>query len=392
MCSVKSWSCDDVGNWLKENGLEDYVPLLCEQHKVDGPALLALTEDDLKNPPLNIQVLGHVKKLSLKLGHLKEEDIECRLKRYHVADTVIDGFKTSRKRFSNFYDRNNNDTQNEILKPVLCFIYALCVSFLVAIGIVVCDNRVPDIRRNPPLPDLFLDNVAFVPWAFKASEIIYIIMVSIGFSLSIFHKNRSVMLRRFFYMQGTLMFLRLFTILLTSLSVPGVHLYKYCKKYTGVQVILQQAVHIISGIGLSVGGVRTCGDLFFSGHTVNLTLINLTIIEYSYKTRIRHLRILTWLLNLFGMLFILAGHEHYSIDVVVAFFLTYGFFMYYHALAYNRSLMQRDAKRTRIWLPFFKYFESNCAGAVPNEFECPLFSWTSFKKRLTFYRDNYIAV
>lgn len=80
----------------------------------------------------------------------------------------------------------------------------------------------------------------------------------------------------------------------------------------------------------------------------------------------------TWVLNMFGIFFILSGHEHYSIDVFIAFYITSRLFLYYHTLANNQSLMQRDTGRTRIWFPLFSFFESDVDGIVPNEYESPL--------------------
>jgi hypothetical protein len=74
---------------------------------------------------------------------------------------------------------------------------------------------------------------------------------------------------------------------------------------------------------------------------------------------------------MFGIFFILAAHEHYSIDVFVAFYITSRLFLYYHTLANNQALMQRDSNRTRIWFPLFSFFESSVDGIVPNEYETP---------------------
>lgn len=76
----------------------------------------------------------------------------------------------------------------------------------------------------------------------------------------------------------------------------------------------------------------------------------------------------TWLINMFGIFFILAAHEHYSIDVFIAFYIASRLFLYYHTLANNQALMSHDSNRTRIWFPLFSYFESSVDGIIPNEY------------------------
>lgn len=72
---------------------------------------------------------------------------------------------------------------------------------------------------------------------------------------------------------------------------------------------------------------------------------------------------------MFGVFFILSAHEHYSIDVFVAFYITSRLFLYYHTLANNQALMSHDSNRTRIWFPMFSYFESSVDGIIPNEYD-----------------------
>lgn len=124
------------------------------------------------------------------------------------------------------------------------------------------------------------------------------------------------------------------------------------------------------GAGMSIQGVRTCGDYMFSGHTSALTILNFFITEYTPR-HLYFIHTFSWMLNMFGIFFILSAHEHYSIDVFIAFYITSRLFLYYHTLANNQALMQRDSTRTRIWFPLFSFFESEIDGIVPNEFDTP---------------------
>ena len=92
--------------------------------------------------------------------------------------------------------------------------------------------------------------------------------------------------------------------------------------------------------------------------------------------RIYFLHTFTWILNLFGIFFILAAHEHYSIDVFIAFYITSRLFLYYHTLANSRTLRQRDNSRAKIWFPLFSFFEARIDGMVPNEYQLPWEHWS----------------
>jgi hypothetical protein len=71
------------------------------------------------------------------------------------------------------------------------------------------------------------------------------------------------------------------------------------------------------------------------------------------------------------MILILAAHEHYTIDVFIAFFLTSRLFLYYHSLANNAVLYSRSDTRLSIWFPMFSYFEKNIQYMVPNVLRVP---------------------
>ncbi|XP_032691627.1 sphingomyelin synthase-related 1-like [Odontomachus brunneus] len=268
----------------------------------------------------------------------------------------------------------------EIWKTVISLGYLFIVTWITAFVMVIVHDRVPDMKKYPPLPDIFLDNVPHIPWAFDICEVIGTLLFAIWLVVLIFHKYRFILLRRFFALSGTVFLLRCVTMLITSLSVPGAHLQCQPRKvpdedWTGSAYVelynkIAMAYVIWRGAGMSIQGVRTCGDYMFSGHTVALTMLNFFITEYTPR-HLYFLHTFTWMLNMFGIFFILAAHEHYSIDVFVAFYITSRLFLYYHTLANNQALMQRDSIRTRIWFPLFSFFEASVDGIVPNEYESP---------------------
>merc|ERR1712107_544406 len=95
---------------------------------------------------------------------------------------------------------------------------------------------------------------------------------------------------------------------------------------------------IISGGGLSINGKHVfCGDYIFSGHTMTLTLGYLAIKQYSPR-RFILLHWASFLAALCGVIFLLLARGHYTIDVLLAYYVSSRLWWIYHTLAHNDTL------------------------------------------------------
>ena len=92
----------------------------------------------------------------------------------------------------------------------------------------------------------------------------------------------------------------------------------------------------------------TNNDVFYSGHTVVITLCAVCVETYSKRT---WLIVLLWMYSLFSLYVIIATKFHYTIDVLIAFVLTVIIWKFYH--------MTMTIKGMRNHLPIFKWFESD---------------------------------
>ncbi|KAK5973751.1 Sphingomyelin synthetase [Trichostrongylus colubriformis] len=416
---VYEWTTKDVSIWLQNAGFQQYADLFANQHKIDGATLMMLSELDLRDPPLQIKCLGDIKRLGRAIYDLRNshfnssqpsprnsesasqhddvllcveydqrrkmsisgEDVFVRTKQSAIIDgPLVETLSEAGDiRSVRLISRDelirtveSPDTKAKSLaKLVIAFFYCLSSLLITAFVMVLVHDRVPDMKMYPPLPDIVLDNVPLIPWAFEVCELIGVALCFIWFTVLAFHKHRVVIMRRMFSLVGTVFLLRCITMLITSLSVPGVHLECQAKSYGSLMEKLTQAFHIWSRLGMSIRGVRTCGDYMFSGHTTAITLLNHFITEYTPSSW-TFLHTATWVMNLFGVFFILAGHEHYSIDVFIAFYISSRMFLYYHAYAYNHANLTATDDRIRLWFPLGWFFEAGSIGKVPNEFEMPL--------------------
>ncbi|XP_070544343.1 sphingomyelin synthase-related protein 1-like [Ptychodera flava] len=259
--------------------------------------------------------------------------------------------------------------ETEPWKTFASFIYFLFAVFVTTFIESIVHDRLPDPEKYPPLPDIILDNVPLSPLAGTASEVILVILGATLVIVSVLHKHRMIIIRRFLCMVGTLYLLRDVTIGVTSLpecgqGIPCTHEHEYT-----VQERLKLAFMTFVKLGLTSTGGRLCGAYIFSGHAMMMTNMAFFITEYTPK-KLYALKVLSWVLCFSGMICVLASHGHYTVDVVLGFYITYSMFVHYHSFASSRSIRKRF-KWTKMWFPMLHFLESNAYGFVPNEFEWP---------------------
>ena len=173
---------------------------------------------------------------------------------------------------------------------------------------------------------------------------------------------RSIVMRRVFFLLGVLYMMRAFTMYATVMPVASRTYYCSPKSnHTGAAVITLRAIRILvgklllnfnsthdskcltlfvwlrdisslpKGMGLSINGQHVyCGDLIYSGHTVILCCRCL----FKNIPRGNGGRYIGCL----GVVFVMVAHGHYTVDVLIAYYVTTRVFWMYHTMACNTIL------------------------------------------------------
>jgi len=270
---------------------------------------------------------------------------------------------------------------NEPLKTLIALLI-LGIGFLsTSISLSITHDRVPS---SDPLPDIILDNVPMQPWGLCASEILLQVSTVTAILVVLLHAHRLVILRRIWLIQGLLYSYRAVTMFITVLPKPDPdYVCVPQQKQLTVLAVVNRSWEILSGMGLTMNGHHVyCGDYIFSGHTMTLVLGCLVVLEYSPGAgawRLLHLCSLAT--SLLGVLLLLLGRGHYSLDVLLAYYVTTRLWWTYHTLADNQQL-KRTTKLNKlsnlVWWRVFRYFEQNITEPLPRRYNLPFLN--SIKK------------
>lgn len=232
MKQVRLWTVSDVSDWLTEEGMQEYSDAL---RNTDGPALLKLTEEDFKAPPLSLvtgdggrHLLDRIETLRFT-SHMKAHKSNHENGHHvngHAGITLANGSICNGKTLNGGPKNGFRSDPVRILIPVLseqertpfptewfktgvAFLYAVCCFVITTVVISVVHERVPPKEESPPLPDKFFDLFDRVEWAFSICEINGMLLVGLWLAQWCLLKHRSVFLHVMFRQILQAVFIRL---------------------------------------------------------------------------------------------------------------------------------------------------------------------------------------
>jgi len=274
----------------------------------------------------------------------------------------------------------------EMHKTVIGALVLAGCFFLNTLSLVLTHQRQPDRNTTKPLPDLVMDNLPFPVFddGLYIAEVMIMVSTISSIAVMTLHRFRWIIFRRIFFIMSILYFLRAITMYVTVF--PEASYTYYCSpKFspaTALDVLLG-TFKVLSGFGLSINGEHTyCGDYMYSGHTVILVTAALIIQEYSPRSS-WHWKVVHgfyWIMAIIGILLVLSARGHYTIDILVAYYITTRLWWIYHTLANNRDFRRAEGNFiNRVWwFRAFEWMEGNVKRNIPYHYSIPLPCYPSY--------------
>ena len=240
-----------------------------------------------------------------------------------------------------------NFNKSQYLKAFTMFLYAGLCTFICSLLLILTHMRLNERAREEPLQDIISEFITPTPepyeHLFKICEAATGIYVVFLLSISFYRQDRAKIFQRFFFTFGTLFLYRGFLMYMTLLPRPSKSL--NCEyQINSTSQIIQDTITFWLSMGLSANGEhKYCGDYMYSGHTATILCLHLYILEYFPKSKTKGLRFvkkffnnyLAWVVRFdhwkllikipmtifstVAILAILITHNHYTIDVVIAY-------------------------------------------------------------------------
>ncbi|BFU18788.1 sphingomyelin synthetase, putative [Entamoeba histolytica HM-3:IMSS] len=226
----------------------------------------------------------------------------------------------------------------------------------------------PEVPRRLVLPDFFFKVLPYFKqsWVCDIYIGIFVIFTNIRFLLTPY---RSCVIRRYFFLQGTIFLIRSFSIFFTIMPDPSLSTSNV--KYNP----------FIEGFLIMFGIHKTSYDCMFSGHTANIVLCACMWYQYSdsapifkldclnswpinsptgYPLRFTITKAIGWIVCIGGILLFCVTHLHYFVDIYIGCIVAFLLFKLYH------NYILTIYTRNNIFNAFLRWFEQD-APDIPRE-------------------------
>jgi len=274
--------------------------------------------------------------------------------------------------------QNRRRILSELIRTLIAFLLLLFAFFLNFCVLAVIHDIVP----RKPLNDLVFYFIPQQRWAWTANDILCVGSTINGFVFLSLHQQRLLVFRRLFLIAAILYGLRAVLLSFTFLPPSFPNVDEICLPQVRILspgyhlVLLNRLFDYFSSLGLTEltfnNGKILCGDSMFSGHSLFLTVMYFTNIRYTPK-HMRLLRYIPMAISFTGMASLILSRAHYSIDVLIAYWLTSHVFTSYHQ-QFEIVPRSRINEYSRLW--WFRicyWFEKGSPeGLIHNEWNCPL--------------------
>uniref|UniRef100_A0A1I7XEW5 PAP2_C domain-containing protein n=1 Tax=Heterorhabditis bacteriophora TaxID=37862 RepID=A0A1I7XEW5_HETBA len=223
--------------------------------------------------------------------------------------------------------------RSEGLKTVIAFFCLMISAFLNFFLLTVIHDVVP----RQPLPDLTFMVIPQQKWAWSVGDVLSTVSSVIAFTVVLLHHERWVVLRRMFLLGAIMYGLRAVVLGVTFLP-PSFHdRDEICLSQAnrsamyGMEIATRFLTYVVT-LGLTSGQDKIlCGDLMFSGHTVVLTIMYFVQLQYTPKGLVL-LRYIAAPITFLGIAALVVSGGHYTMDVLIAYWLTSHVFWAYHQI------------------------------------------------------------
>ncbi|KAF8366391.1 hypothetical protein PRIPAC_84220 [Pristionchus pacificus] len=207
------------------------------------------------------------------------------------------------------------------------------------------------------------------------------------FFVLLFHKHRSIVLRRMFTIGTILFIMRAITISVTHIPPSYEDSETICEDPSQdvtfpIKRYFERSLNIFTTFGLQTSEIKLyCGDMLFSGHTTTAAISCFILNHYTPKA-LWPFRIAMITICVCAMVGAVLSRAHYTADVVLGYWISSLVFSFYHSFTYvkhRKRALCRPFRRALIFWIMFEMEKNVPYGRIPNDLDWPL-PWPKYLK------------